>query len=70
MTKPQPIPIPLPVAQAPGYKPILSARERRAYAVAHRILATDLKFPEYLCPGTRRSKAIEAIAAIVMDEMS
>ena len=41
--------------------------ERAAYIAAHRILMADLSAAEFACPGTRRSRAVEAIAGIIKE---
>ncbi len=43
--------------------------ERAAYLAAHRIMQTDLDSPQYACPGTRRSRTVDAIAGIIKDVM-
>lgn len=43
--------------------------ERAAYLAAHRIMQADLTNPQFACPGTRRSKMIDAIAGIIKDVM-
>ena len=41
--------------------------ERAAYMAAYRILMADLSGAELACPGTRRSRAIDAIAGIIKE---
>lgn len=43
--------------------------ERAAYLAAHRIMQADLTNPQFACPGTRRSKMVDAIAGIIKDVM-
>lgn len=54
-------------------KPALSLKERRehhAYMAAHRILAevTDYGQRELVCPGGIRSRRIDMIAAVILEE--
>lgn len=46
-----------------------STIERAAYLAAHRIMQADLSSPQFACPGTRRSKTIDAIAGIIKGVM-
>lgn len=46
-----------------------STIERAAYIAAHRIIQADLSSPQFACPGTRRSKMVDAIAGIIKDVM-
>jgi hypothetical protein len=41
--------------------------ERAAYIAAHRILMANTSAPELACPGGRRSRAVDTIAAIIKD---
>lgn len=41
--------------------------QRAAYIAAHRILMADVSTPGLACPGTRRSRAVDAIAGIIKD---
>ncbi|MDP9112430.1 MAG: hypothetical protein M3O20_01975 [Acidobacteriota bacterium] len=53
------------------YIPVLSPEERRAYAAAHRIVAmTDSGEWELCCPGGIRSRRIDRVAAMIMEEFS
>lgn len=46
-----------------------STIERAAYIAAHRIMQADLTNPQFACPGTRRSKMVDAIAGIIKGVM-
>lgn len=46
-----------------------STLERAAYLAAHKIMQTDFSNPQYACPGTRRSRGIDAIAGIIKGVM-
>jgi hypothetical protein len=52
------------------YRPTLTARERRAYAAAHKIAVADLVFPEFPCPGRRQTLRVDEIARIILEEMA
>jgi hypothetical protein len=56
---------------AAPYVPILDATERAAYDAAHRILAEVWGHGErqFACEGTRRSRTIDRIAAIIKTSM-
>ena len=41
--------------------------ERAAYIAAHRILEADKTAAELVCPGARRSHAVDAIADIIRE---
>jgi hypothetical protein len=43
--------------------------ERAAYIAAYRILTANISSPELACAGTRRSRAIDAIAGIIKDTL-
>ena len=66
--KPRSLTLPLP-------PPILSPVERLAYQIAHRLLRDSASygvfaFREYATPGARRSRQVDAIAGIIMDELA
>lgn len=43
--------------------------ERAAYLAAHRIMQADLANPQFACPGTRRSRAVDMVAGIIKNVM-
>ena len=50
------------------YKPVLTARERRAYQAAYAIMQlTEHGEHELVCPGGRRSRQLDRIAAIILE---
>lgn len=61
------------------YIPILSSVERSAYIAAHRIVndlwscggyvLTGTGESEYVFPGTRRSRAVDRVAALIVDSV-
>jgi hypothetical protein len=63
-------PLKIVTTERPAYKPTLPARERRAYAAAHKIAVTDLVFPEFPCPGRRQTLKVDEIARIILEEMA
>jgi hypothetical protein len=54
---------------APPYQPALTEAERRAYQAAHRIVAADLRFDRLASPGARRSRAVDAVAKMIVEAM-
>lgn len=46
---------------------IATGIERAAYIAAHRIIEADTAESELVCPGARRSRAVDAIAEIIRD---
>jgi hypothetical protein len=63
--KPQPVPV------RPAYRPILSARERRAYQTAYRLLAEFDVRPHTGAfagtPGASRSRLVDRLAALLLE---
>lgn len=49
------------------YKPVLSERERIAYAAAHRIMTEQAPCAHLATPGGRRSAQLDHIAKIIME---
>ncbi len=49
------------------YRPASSPLELRAYEAAHRIFTSDFGVQNYSCPGTRRSRTVDAIAQMIVE---
>lgn len=73
---------PVPVPPRKPYIPILSLAERRAYQIAHRLVNEYFIRPvqgqavkggreggELACPGARRSRLVDGVAGVIMEEM-
>jgi len=56
------------VAESKRPAPAQSEARNRSYSAAHRIMDADLSFSHLGTPGTRRSKAVDLIAAIIESE--
>jgi len=50
-----------------AYAPVLSELERFAYQAAHRIVSLDLQQRQLPCPGGKRSRAVDLIAAEICE---
>ena len=60
----------LKVIAAPAqYRPILSERERRAYAAAYRIMTEQAPCAHLGTPGAKRSGQLDHIAKIIVEAM-
>ena len=59
---------PILVTKRVPYVAVLSALERRAYHVAHRICTERAYTDRLATPGGRRTATVDAIAQIIMDE--
>lgn len=51
------------------YRFVLSAQEQAAYRAAHRILTEDLGAADLVCPGAQRSRRLDRMVEIMMEEM-
>lgn len=52
------------------YEPVLSLVERCAYSAAHRIMTEPINNNELVLDGARRTFTVDAIARIIVEEMS
>lgn len=49
------------------YMPASTPLELRAYEAAHRIYTSDFEVANLACPGTRRSRTVDAIAKMIVE---